>query len=528
MSREERLWIAAYAALLVLLTAVPYLLGVQAESEEWVFSGHLIAVEDGNSYIAKMLRGSEGDWLFRTPYTVTEQAGVAVFIPYLVLGKLLGPNPNHHAFVLLFHFFRSVGVVVAVLGTYRFAAHFLAGVDDRRWVAVLGTIGGGLGWILLTGIGGELWPDMPLVFISPESFGFLAALSVPHLILARGLLLLGLVAYLEQFDGDRRAASAAILIALTALVHPLSGAIAVAVIGLHQLALLGAASVQRAWPEWTSGVTRAGVIAAPALLYLGYLALRSWVDPFLQGWAVQNQILSPHPGYYLLAWGLLVPLVWSGARRAMRSDESDRLLLVAWAIALPVLAYAPVGVQRRLVEGGWVVLGTLGALGLASFRQSSWSSRVKLGVLALSLPGSLILLLGASRQARSPSEPVFLPAEKVAVFHWLDQEVEANEAVLAGVRTGNQLPAWAPVRVPIGHGPESVPFEATREQVTEFYATASAVERRRITAELGVEYVLVGPAERDLAGGSFDAGDRLVEVYISGPYRIYRVERDTP
>ena len=369
---------------------------------------------------------------------------------------------------------------------------------------------------------------MPLVFISPESFGFLAALSVPHLVLARGLLLLGLVAYLEWFDEDRRAGSAAILIVLTGLVHPLSGAIGVAVIGLHQLALLGAASVQREWTDWKSKVIGSGAIAAPALLYLAYLAIRSSVDPFLQGWAAQNQILSPHPGYYFLAWGLLIPLVWLGARYVLRSGDPNQLLLVAWVIVLPILAYAPVGVQRRLVEGGWVALATLGALGLGRISQSLWSRRLKLAILALSLPGSLILLLGAGRQARSPSEPVFLPAEKVATFQWFDREAQADDVVLAGVRTGNQLPAWAPVQVPVGHGPESVPFEATREQVTGFYETTSAVERSRIAAALGVDYVLVGPTERDLAGGSFDAGDPLDEVYASGSYSVFRVEHDTP
>lgn len=528
MSREERYWVSAYAALLVFLTTVPYLLAAQAGGEEWVFSGHLIAVEDGNSYIAKMLRGSQGDWLFRTPYTVSEQAGVAVFIPYLILGKLLSPGASHDKFILLFHFFRSVGVVISVLGTYRFAAHFIDEVGNRRWVTVLGTIGGGLGWILLTGVAAELWRDMPLVFISPESFGFLAAVSLPHLILARGLLLLGLVAYLEQQNGDRRAASPAVLIILTALVHPLSGAIAVGVIGLHQLAGLGAASVEGTWADWKSSVSSAAAMTAPALLYFAYLAFRAWMDPFLQGWAAQNQIDSPHLGYYFLAWGFLGPLALIGARRALRSGESDRLLLVVWAIALPMLAYAPVGVQRRLVEGGWVVLATLGAMGLGGVRESEWRVRIKLAVLALSLPGSLLILLGAGRHARLPSQPAFVPSEKAGAFQWLDERAQADEIVLAGVRTGNQLPAWTPVRVPIGHGPESVPFETIRDQVESFYAAASEAERSHITGELGVDYVIVGPAERELAGGSFSPSRLLSEVYVSGPYSVYRVDHGTP
>ena len=38
--------------------------------------GFIFAVEDGNSYIAKMLSGVQGAWLFRTPYTSMQQGGV--------------------------------------------------------------------------------------------------------------------------------------------------------------------------------------------------------------------------------------------------------------------------------------------------------------------------------------------------------------------------------------------------------------------------------------------------------------------
>ncbi|MGD8633386.1 MAG: hypothetical protein PVF85_07435, partial [Anaerolineales bacterium] len=58
-----------FAALVAILTSIPYVLGFAAQGSDWAFTGFVFGVEDGNSYIAKMLLGSSGDWLFRSPYS---------------------------------------------------------------------------------------------------------------------------------------------------------------------------------------------------------------------------------------------------------------------------------------------------------------------------------------------------------------------------------------------------------------------------------------------------------------------------
>ena len=59
-------WIWVFGFTVMLVTAIPYLLGYAFEGTQWRFTGFVIGVEDGNSYMAKMLRGANGDWLFRT------------------------------------------------------------------------------------------------------------------------------------------------------------------------------------------------------------------------------------------------------------------------------------------------------------------------------------------------------------------------------------------------------------------------------------------------------------------------------
>ena len=67
VNRDERRWVLGLGVILLTLTSIPYLLGYFSAGTGWVFTGFIFGVEDGNSYIAKMLSGATGNWLFRTP-----------------------------------------------------------------------------------------------------------------------------------------------------------------------------------------------------------------------------------------------------------------------------------------------------------------------------------------------------------------------------------------------------------------------------------------------------------------------------
>ena len=102
MTRQERRWCGAYSLVLILATTLPVWIAFRHAGSEWRFSGFLFAVEDGNSYIAKMQLGAAGAWLFRSPYTAMPQRGVIAFLPYLLLGKLAASPETHLQLVLLF------------------------------------------------------------------------------------------------------------------------------------------------------------------------------------------------------------------------------------------------------------------------------------------------------------------------------------------------------------------------------------------------------------------------------------------
>ena len=559
----ERRWVLVYALAVVFLTTLPYLAAAGRQGESWAFTGFVFGVEDGNSYIAKMLSGAAGAWLFRTPYTYLPQAGVLAYLPYLLLGKLTVPPAQHEQLVALFHMFRIAGIFACCLATYDFLAYFLGEVRWRRLGLLLATLGGGLGWLFaalgVTGWlaalprGAILGLDLPLAYYSPEAFGFLELYGLPHLAFGRAFFLWALLAILGAISWTARQAGEARLARPSAanpyglpdgliaglcllglgLMQPATVLVAWIVIGAFLAAVWAARrsfSIFRKTPLLWRAVW-AGVIPAPLVIYTAWAFAR---DPVLRGWSAQNAIISPNPVYYLLAYGGLIPLVFIGVRRLWLSLGLPALLPLAWLVVLPVLAYAPVNLQRRLIEGVWVAWLVLALAALdrpvpaaaagESGRVRRWLRPYLLILSALMLVPAFILLVGGMAAARSPAVPIFRPAEQAQAFTELAGQAAPGEVVLASYATGNALPAWTPLRVVIGHGPETVGLVDLLPQVAEVFAseTSEAVRRAHL-AEWHVRYVYWGPDERALGAWDPYTAPYLQLLLAVGDHQIFVV-----
>lgn len=511
MTQSERRWCWIFSGAIAGITTVPYLIGFAAQGAEWRFTGFVLAVEDGNSYLAKMLLGASGDWLFRSPYSTMPQTGALAFLPYLILGKLAADPGLPEQLIALFHLFRILATPWAVFATYRFVSLWLHLPRLRRWVTGLACVGGGLGWATLIVAGAR----PPLEFYSPETFGFLAFLGLPHLILARALLLDGVVAYHQSLTGGGQASRAGILLAAAGLVQPVVLVTAFAVIFFY--GILGSAVGQIGPIAW---LRRTSLILAPAGLLAAIYAVMLAGDPFLQAWQTQNRIISPPPLDYLLAYGLAIAAAAGSIYRGLRSREFRAWLPLAWAAAFPILAYAPVNLQRRLPEGTWIAVLVLAALALDGRKGRSLAPAV---FAAASLPSTVLLMLGAFSTASKPAPPAFYPAAEARAADWLRSVVGRDDVVLSSYPVGNRLPARAPLRVVIGHGPETADLDSLLPVVMRFFSTGDDDERRRLLSEQRVTYVFWGPEERLL--GEWDPArfPGLVPAYTEQGYAIFRV-----
>lgn len=526
----EKRWVWGFAIAVIVITTIPYLIGFASQGSAWHFTGFILGVEDGNSYIAKMLSGSAGEWLFRTPYTAYPQSGVLAFLPYILLGKLASPAGRHEQLVALFHLFRWIAIIIYAFAAYDFISVFIREIRLRRTAIILIFFGGGLGFLAALGMKWSGFGGLPLEFYSPESFGFLAVFGLPHIAAGRAFLLWGLgriLKYKTSHSLWREVMLIAACWTLLGLMQPLTVVVAWVIIVAGMAVEWMAYAVRRRNKanETDSELKGKSKLALLAILLSTPLPVYTFLvfqlDPFLKSWNAQNLILSPPPLDYLLAYGLIFPFVLAGVYRVLKYSIPGSAFMVGWLVLLPVLAYAPYPLQRRLPEGIWVCMVILAILAVSSdARQVIW--RRLQPVLYIGVLSSIVLYAGSIGAVFTPQTPLYIPVEEVNAFAMIEKEAgESFPVILADYPSSNALPAWAPVRTIIGHGPESKDLKELQPLVEAFLqGNLSETQALELVESQRVAYVLVSPEDPLEAGNRYP----FIELrYSDAGYSLYEV-----
>jgi hypothetical protein len=568
VERGEWRWLAAWTVVALIVSSVPYAIGAIASTPERVFGGATFAVEDVYSYFAKMRQGASGAWLYHLPYSSEAHDGALFFLFHLLLGKfsaLMG-----WPLEVAYHVARIVFGALLLVTLYRFIAAFTGSTAIRRIAFLLATFGGGLGWLLMLAGQPNWLGSPPLDLILPEGFTFLVLYALPHIALARTLLLAGLLmlwrsgesgasnvqrinewgaganrirlSVLHPLRWAKRKESwlagwqAGLCWTAMALIVPFYVLVVYAIVlgGLIATSLRG---IDRA------EVGRAAIACALAAIVPAYSVLVFSTNPLFAVWGSQNQITSPHPLHYLAAYGAIGGLALLALRRAWRRDRMWRRL-IGWLIVIPPLLYAPFGLQRRLIEAWPIPLSILAAVTLVRWvlppvrrsRFVRWLTRFPRytpggmqrwalsAMLLFTFATFALLLVDQSLRAAARQAPLFRDGGEIAALDWLRTQVDPDDAVLAAYDTGNYLPARVAARSFIGHGPETAHLEQKRPLAAQFFnAATDDTWRASFVREWGIDFVFVGPYERALGDADLSGRGYLELEYESGRYRVYRV-----
>ena len=285
-------------------------------------------LEDSNNYIAKMMRGTYGDWLFRTPYTAPGQEGVLAYSFYILLGKLASPPEVHIQLVMLFHLARFGAGVLAIGAMYGFVSVFIEDLRLRRFAITLITIGGGVGCLAVFISGNTILGSPPLELFSPETFSFLMLFGLPHLCMARALLFWGLTIYHREilgFEGIRWMPTLRVgfLWLLMGLIQPIMVVLGWALVGSHWAVTMLISFLTRKidfasiWIQARTALANLiviGLVSSPIVVYIMTL------------YAVPN--LGPEWFYHV--WGEQVKVPFS---------SSDTLLVSLWFILITDIVF---------------------------------------------------------------------------------------------------------------------------------------------------------------------------------------------
>lgn len=520
-SRSEWRWVILWAAAVLLVTSLPYLVGLLLATPELSFSGLIIGVEDGYSYLSKMRMGAEGSWVFYL-YTTEPHPGVYLYTFHLLLGKiaaLTGLPP-----VLVYHLARVGLGLVLLVAVYQFIAFFTPEVAIRRIAFLLVALGSGLGWlVLLTG-----WSErigLPLDTYLPEGFNFLILLHLPHLLLAEIGLIWGLLLLLRAWTTPDHRLVLALLAGLAFFLALGVAAFYLAVIVAVPAAALALVTLLTRRLPWAE----AGLTALALALTLPLVLYNVWVFAMIPAYRIfgeQSVVRSPAPVHYLLAYGLLALLAIPGARQFWQKRELPGLFLIAWVCLVPFLVYLPFNQQRRLAMGVQLPLAILAATGLYALtrRHPRLWRRGSLALVVVASLTNVLLILGSLATLSQRQFPIFHSRPEVEARQWLAQAAN-GQVILALHETGNMLPAYTGVRVFVGHGPETSFAETKGEQARLFFSrSVDDPWRQALLAEYGIRYVYYGPREKT-AGDFAPAGaDYLLLRYSNEAVEIYEVE----
>jgi hypothetical protein len=155
--------------------------------------------------------------------------------------------------------------------------------------------------------------------------------------------------------------------------------------------------------------------------------------------------------------------------------------------------------------------------------------RIFLSPLILAFPSTVLIFAGGLFVVTQPSQPAFRPGSEVAMFEYLRNHSVKNQVVISSYETANALPAWAPLRVILGHGPESVQHDLLGQRVHAFFTdSGSEDERKALIHENDINYVIWGPAERKV--GDWDPRQvAYLELIIQiDQYYLFRVTNRLP
>ena len=507
------------AVVIVAVSCLPYLIG----------------------YLAKMQQGMQGQWTATLLYTPEDHPALILYVFYLALGHLAAwlNLPS----ILVYHIARVACGLILLISLYLFLSLFLEPLQTRRVAYLLAATGSGVGWLAAVIVASPALKSVsPIDFWLMEAYVFFTLFLFPHSTLAMALLLGALGGTVVYFR--RGSAWRPWLLVLgcglaLALINPYVLVVAGTILAGYWLAIW----IARRRLPWREALALAALGALLALP-MAYYALQFNSHPVWRSFLAQDVVPSPPVWYYMMGYGLIFLLALPGAWIVLKGQDEPQLLLVAWPAIILLAVYVPLAGQRRMIFGAIIPLSALAACGLLgavlpAVRQSrlgGWLSargysRERLGGVVVALTIALasisnLFLVASSTWSAAIGHPLITqPVAVEDAIAWLGAHSASDAVILSSYRVGNVIPARIGRRVVWGHWDETAFYDEKEADVTLFFDGATPdAERRSILRRYGVNYVLYGPAERELGSFRPIAAPYLRAVFEADEVSVYQVD----
>jgi hypothetical protein len=532
ISKHEWLFVGCFAALIVIVTAIPYLFGYWSTPAGMTYTGvHYLTPGDTNTYLATIESTKQGDNIALNLYTGEPQRRIFISPLWLSVGWLA--KIFNLSNLLALHLARSLLVIIFVFIMYLLLAYLFQSPRKRKWMLILILFSSGLGAFFnpfLFNVNNlyEHPTDMWVV----ESITFLTLYHSPHVIASLILIVLIFLLMLLAFEHNKLRYSIGAGVAGFFLVwfHPFNGPTVYVTLGTF-IVLLAWWRRRIAWPQIKHFIVF-GCFPIPAALYLYLISRVDWV---IGHWSAQNILPSPSIWMYLIGYGFLLIFALLGLWISLKKPDNKRIFIISWLISSAMLIYAPLAFQRRMSEGLHIPIVLLAGAGIF-YLVGRWQAPSKMNVplktyivvifMIIFLPLSNIQLLGQDIYVYQTKKtlPYYLYAEEVAAMHWLRDNAGKTEIIFSSAYMGNFIPAYSGRIVWIGHGPQTINLQEKLLFNDWFWRTdASQMQKRQFLKENLIRYVFYGRKEREMGAYNPTTKDYLQPVYQNSQVTVYKV-----
>lgn len=549
----EWVFVAGFSSVLVILLQVPYLLGYSTTPAGSFYTGLLINVEDAN-YITIIQRGSEGAWSHSLRFTSEPDAPAFLYVFYLAWGHVAGSL--HIEATMMWHIARIVMSFVTFMVAFGFVRVFVRTRGARIVAWLLAILGAGFDWFALPGEVLGATSATPVDLKMADAHLFSAALTFPHYLGSIVLLMLlfwcavRLLAPEEDLSRGKLIwylVGGALANIGVVLVYPFFVILSCGVLGMYVFILmLGARKVL-----WRESLVVAALIV-PVIPLGVYYAVTLVSSDLVRVWSAQSQTLSPNLIHYGLTFAPYLILagfsLWRAARHGSGPQFSPkrRVLLWAWVVVAAMLVYAPLGAQRRFLQGAQIPLAILATFGwfevvLPRVTQARWFQALaqkpnysaeglvrllSVCLILVAAPSSVYQWLSAVAETTIVQPyPIFRPVGEVAAMDWLRGAARPDDVVLSSYFSGSYLPYRSGARVYLGHYYETIHFQEKQEKVDEFFdARTDDAARVRFLSENQIRFVFYGKAEEALGKFEPARASYLNPVFENADAVVYAVK----
>lgn len=524
--------ICLISGLLMLFSTLPYFYGYLVRPTGTTFLGTgFFHPGDLLVYYSYIEQAKDGHWLFKDMFTAETDQKPFINLLWLTIGgiaKIFSLNS-----ILAFHLARLILIPVFVFAVYKFLALVFRDNSARLKLAMLlFFFSGGFGG-LVSFFQANRWE--PLEIWWPEAYSFFSIYHSPHFIASWTLIVGSFYFLLKGYTSGRwrHIVWAGLLATLACQFHSFYLALFAPISMIFAVyQVLGRNTARRQILRQTFIYN---LFLLPVIIYYGWFFING--DSVLAGRLFDNLMSTPSLWYVLFAFGFISFLALIAIGQYLRSNQRFIIwdFLVLWAISLPILLYAPLPFQRRLVEGWQLPMVILATIPLQKIidcarARKDWLIKVR----AYIYTPLLLLLFGTStliiwfyslaiyhQPGRQPN--FYLSDDLGHALAWLKKQGKREDILLAAKYTGLMTPFWAGKTAYWGHAFETIKSEEKWKNIQWFFANNGEDEEKKLfLKQTNVKYLVWGQWEKQLGNFQPETKNYLEKIYDVDGVQIYK------